>query len=182
MTVYVKISGLALSLAFTYCFAQISVAQDIADPDDGYAAIYQEELSWHNQYIYQHHCLKEIAKAPYMVLFEPNEFKIPTPYLVNAQFTANCLKEHPQVSLIIEGFASREGDEISNNKLSISRAEAFQKELFKLGIEKSRTAIYGLGTYEKTPAHGWRSKGKYNRRVKLIPYVDIKRLDQMIDN
>ncbi len=177
MKAYISIVGFVISLSIMPCFAQMP-----SELDEDYDEIYQEEVPWQNEYISAHQCLKEINKAPYMVLFDVNQYNIPKPFMKNVQFTAKCLKEHPPISLIIEGFSAFEGNENTNDMLSILRAEAFATELIKLGIEESRIATYGLGAYEKTSAHGWHSRDKYKRRIKVIPYVDIKRQKQLEEN
>ena len=55
------------------------------------------------------------------------------------------LEENPEGNLLIEGYASSDGDEDYNIELSVKRAEAVRQYLVNLGIPESRLKVQGFG-------------------------------------
>ena len=57
----------------------------------------------------------------------------------------NLLEENIDGNLLIEGYASSDGDEQYNTQLSLNRAEAVRDYLIKLGVAPERLDIKGYG-------------------------------------
>ena len=57
----------------------------------------------------------------------------------------NLLMENPKGSLLIEGFASSDGDQAYNIELSVKRAEAVRNFLIGLGVQAERLEVQGYG-------------------------------------
>jgi len=79
------------------------------------------------------------------------------------------LEENPEGILIIEGYASSDGDDAYNIELSIKRAQSVKAYLIKIGVLKDRLEVRGLGEAEPisdNESHEGRSE---NRRVQFLP-------------
>lgn len=82
------------------------------------------------------------------------------------------LEENPEGNLLIEGYASSDGDEDYNIELSVKRAEAVRQYLVNLGIPESRLKVQGFG--EGAPiGDNEDPKGRaINRRVQFKSILD----------
>jgi len=58
---------------------------------------------------------------------------------------AKILEKHPEIKVILEGYASPEGTEKYNLKLSERRAKSVYEYLIKIGIKKERITTKGCG-------------------------------------
>ncbi len=79
---------------------------------------------------------------------------------IKAIFDAN-----PVGGIVIEGHASKDGNEEYNLKLSLKRAESVRDELVKLGVDASRLEVKAMG--ESQPLKGDQNTAKNNRRVEF---------------
>lgn len=58
---------------------------------------------------------------------------------------AGWAKQNPEGLIVIEGHADREGDDATNVKLSLERAEAVVVQLLTLGIPREQIVVAGFG-------------------------------------
>ena len=81
---------------------------------------------------------------------------------------AKLMKDHPEISLSVEGHTDSDGDELLNQDLSERRAKAVAEQLAQMGIDSSRLRSKGWG--ESNPAGpNNTSEGKAaNRRVEFV--------------
>ena len=85
----------------------------------------------------------------------------------NLEKIKNLLEENKEGNLLIEGYASSDGDEDYNVELSIKRAQAVLEYLVKLGVPETRLEVIGFG--EENPLEdNETSLGRaINRRVQF---------------
>ena len=79
------------------------------------------------------------------------------------------LNAHPDVKLKINGYASSEGTEEHNLKLSEDRAQAIKNYLVNKGISTDRLAAKGYGTSNPVAGNDTETDREKNRRVEMIP-------------
>lgn len=124
-------------------------------------------------YINTYPCLKRMSETPYLVLFANGKYSIPDKYHCELDKTANCLKAHKHVSIIVEGYASQIGSTNFNAVLSEKRAEVVKQALIKRGVDANNISTYGFGVMVKhIPSHWDKSIESYNRRVNITPFSD----------
>jgi len=81
----------------------------------------------------------------------------------------NLLEENPQGILIVEGYASSDGDDAYNIELSIKRAQAVKAYLVKIGVLKERLEVRGFGEAEPISDNESQEGRAENRRVQFLP-------------
>ena len=79
------------------------------------------------------------------------------------------LQENPEGILIIEGYASSDGDDAYNIELSIKRAQAVKAYLVKIGVLKERLEVRGFGEAEPISDNESQEGRAENRRVQFLP-------------
>ena len=79
----------------------------------------------------------------------------------------NLLEENIDGNLLIEGYASSDGDEQYNTQLSINRAEAVRDYLIKLGVAPERLDIKGYGEENPLEDNESQEGRAINRRVQF---------------
>ena len=79
------------------------------------------------------------------------------------------LEENPEGILIIEGYASSDGDDAYNIELSIKRAQSVKAYLIKIGVFKDRLEVRGLGEAEPISDNESQEGRAENRRVQFLP-------------
>ena len=79
------------------------------------------------------------------------------------------LQENPEGVLIIEGYASSDGDDAYNIELSIKRAQAVKAYLVRIGVLKDRLEVRGLGEAEPISDNESQEGRAENRRVQFLP-------------
>ena len=84
----------------------------------------------------------------------------------------NILSDNPKGNIIIEGYASSDGEEDFNIKLSVRRAEAVLDYLISLGVSPERLEAVGFGELDPL-GDNTNPKGRaINRRVQFKPKRD----------
>ena len=74
----------------------------------------------------------------------------------NVERIAHYLKNHPGSTVVIKGYASRDGNAKSNEKLASMRAEAVKTALIKkYGISASRISASGAGIGDMFEDDAW---------------------------
>lgn len=79
-----------------------------------------------------------------------------------------AMKDNPTVVLLIRGYASSEGPEKHNQKLSEERANAVYAYMFQHGIALKRMSVVGLDSMYPVKSDGVRSVLEMNRRVDFV--------------
>ena len=84
----------------------------------------------------------------------------------------NILSENPKGNIIIEGYASSDGDEDFNIKLSVRRAKAVLNYLIGLGVSADRLETKGFGELDPLGDNTNPQGRAINRRVQFKPKRD----------
>lgn len=79
----------------------------------------------------------------------------------------DVLREHPSVSVAIEGHTDSIGSEASNQALSVRRAEAVFRYLVNSGIAPDRLTVEGFGESNPVATNETAAGRAQNRRVEL---------------
>ena len=108
---------------------------------------------------------KTVSETAGKILFGQSSFELSPASMQAIDLTADLLKLHPSLRLIIEGHASKEGDNYVNLGLSNSRANAVRNYLESKGIEKGRMKVAYFGANALLTIDP--SKQAINRRVEL---------------
>jgi len=90
-----------------------------------------------------------------VVAFRFNQADVEASQMASIEHVANYLKDNPSVNVTVNGYASPEGTEEYNLKLSQRRADAVKKILVdKFGIASTRinTIGHGIGDIFSEPA------------------------------
>ena len=87
--------------------------------------------------------------------------------LENLEKIKTLLSENPDGNLLIEGYASADGEENYNIELSVKRAEAVRMYLIGIGVSETRLEVQGYG--EESPiGDNEQPEGRaVNRRVQF---------------
>lgn len=109
-----------------------------------------------------------IPDAPVIKIIEPVMFDWDSDVIRDDQTptvvkVADIMKEHTDIVLVLEGFASVEGPEDYNLDLSKRRAESVKSALIDLGVSADRITTNGLGETEQ-----FGSELSPNRRVMVL--------------
>ncbi|MGQ0793439.1 MAG: OmpA family protein [Deltaproteobacteria bacterium] len=81
----------------------------------------------------------------------------------------DILRENPEISIIIEGYADIRGTDEYNLNLAQRRADAARDYLVKLGISAERIAAVGKGRTERFAEGATEQAYQLNRRAYFIP-------------
>lgn len=102
------------------------------------------------------------------VLFNVDQARLTEGGLRTARKLADVLNQHPQRSVLVEGFTDSTGSTAHNLELSQRRAEAVRAALSEMGVSGNRIATRGYG--EAYPVAGNDSTGnrQLNRRVEIV--------------
>ncbi|MRR22829.1 OmpA family protein, partial [bacterium] len=81
---------------------------------------------------------------------------------------AKLMKDHPEISLSVEGHTDSDGDENLNQDLSERRAEAVAGQLVKMGIDNARLSSKGWGESNPAGPNNTSEEKAANRRVEFV--------------
>jgi OOP family OmpA-OmpF porin len=81
---------------------------------------------------------------------------------------SEMLRNHPEISLSIEGHTDDQGDNASNQKLSENRAKAVLDAITAKGISGDRLSSNGFGEDKPIADNGTEEGRAKNRRVELV--------------
>ncbi len=102
------------------------------------------------------------------VLFGTDLARLNAEGMRTAQKLANVLKENPQRTVLVEGFADSTGASAYNQALSERRAGAVQTALLELGVARERVAMRGYGESYPMAANDTAPNRQLNRRVEIV--------------
>lgn len=78
------------------------------------------------------------------------------------------IQSNPGASFLIEGHTDSDGDDASNQQLSVERAEAVKAWLVSSGIDGSRLATQGFGESSPASSNDTAEGRAQNRRVEVV--------------
>lgn len=84
------------------------------------------------------------------------------------QKLAAILEQHPQRSVLIEGFTDSTGSNAYNQSLSERRATTVRNALLDMGVARERIAMRGYGEAYPVAANDTNQNRQLNRRVEII--------------
>jgi len=105
----------------------------------------------------------------FSVLFSKASSKIPADLEENINQLSQYLKDYPEYNIHVIGHTSREktSKDIYNQKLSESRAKAFQDALIDKGIDPARISYEGRGFHEPIADNATQKGRIANRRLEI---------------
>ena len=104
--------------------------------------------------------------------FNNNSSKIKKKSFTIIQKYATFLEENPAYNVQIIGHTDNKGDEIANQKLSLSRAQTVKSAIVASGIDASRIEAIGKGEFEPIEDNRSEDGRKANRRIEAILTLD----------
>lgn len=102
------------------------------------------------------------------VLFGTNQAGLNPDGLRTAQKLAEILLQHPQRTVLIEGFTDSTGSTAHNQELSERRAMSVRSALQELGVARDRVAVRGYGESYPVAANDTQQNRQMNRRVEIV--------------
>lgn len=102
------------------------------------------------------------------VLFGTDLARLNADGMQTAQKLAQVLQQHPQRTVLVEGFADSTGSTAHNQELSERRASAVRTALLELGVAAARVTIRGYGEAYAVAANDTASNRQLNRRVEIV--------------
>jgi len=151
-----------------WIFVAVSNISDVE-----YYGIYSIEVDVMNQEIGAQDIKGKIAStgkiALYGILFDTGKADIKPESDKALSNLATYLKENPQVNVYIIGHTDNVGDDVMNQKLSLSRAESVINSLVsKYGITATRLTGRGVGPYCPVALNDTEEGRALNRRVEIV--------------
>ena len=104
------------------------------------------------------------------LLFERNSTAIKAAGIQKLDELAAVMRDHPDNTMIIKGYASDEGDEIYNKTLSRRRADSVADILVASRVNPARLTAIGLGTSNPIASNKSLEGRIRNRRVEIEIY------------
>lgn len=102
------------------------------------------------------------------VLFEYNKAELKPGAMRNLEPLITFLREHPDRTLLIEGYTDSTGSDSYNLDLSQRRAEAVRNFLATNGISSDRIVAKGYGESYPVTTNGTEAGRQQNRRVEVV--------------
>ncbi|HEV2286780.1 MAG TPA: OmpA family protein [Steroidobacteraceae bacterium] len=100
--------------------------------------------------------------------FGPGLTKLKANATAELQQVAKVLRDYPNADLLIEGYTDNRGNEHTNDKQSLERADAVKQSLMKDGLEVTRMTAHGLGPADPIGDNHTSAGREENRRVELV--------------
>lgn len=101
------------------------------------------------------------------VLFATDQAQLNSDGIRTAQKLASVLQQHPQRTVLIEGFTDSTGSTAHNQDLSERRAGAVSNILTDMGVARDRVAMRGYGEAFPIAANDTNQNRQLNRRVEI---------------
>jgi outer membrane protein OmpA-like peptidoglycan-associated protein len=102
------------------------------------------------------------------ILFDSNQAELKPGADNSLDRIARVLQDHPEHSLMVEGFTDSMGDEKHNAELSRLRAEAVKNALVQRGVSADRVDSRGYGERFPIATNDTSTGRQLNRRVEII--------------
>ena len=102
------------------------------------------------------------------VLFGTDLARLNADGIGTTQELADVLQQHPQRTVLIEGFTDSTGTAAHNQELSERRADAVRSALQEMGVANDRIAIRGYGESHPVAANDTEANRQLNRRVEIV--------------
>jgi outer membrane protein OmpA-like peptidoglycan-associated protein len=102
------------------------------------------------------------------VLFGTDLSSLTPDGMSKAQKLANVLRQYPQLTVLVEGFADSTGAAAYNQALSERRAAAVQSALQQFGVARDRVAVRGYGESYPVATNDSAGNRQLNRRVEIV--------------
>ena len=102
------------------------------------------------------------------VLFGTDLARLTADGMQTAQKLAQVLQQHPQRTVLVEGFTDSPGSSAHTQQLSERRANAVRTALLELGVAGERVAIRGYGEAYAVAANDTAGNRQLNRRVEIV--------------
>lgn len=102
------------------------------------------------------------------VLFGTDMTRLTPEGMRTVQKLAAILEQHPQRSVLIEGFTDSTGSNAYNQSLSERRATTVRNALLDMGVARERIAMRGYGEAYPVAANDTNQNRQLNRRVEII--------------
>ncbi|HEX5056339.1 MAG TPA: OmpA family protein [Gammaproteobacteria bacterium] len=102
------------------------------------------------------------------ILFDSNKAELKPGADNSLDRIASVLQEHPEHSLVVEGFTDSLGEEKHNAELSGQRAEAVKSALVQRGVSADRIDTRGYGERFPIATNDTSTGRQLNRRVEII--------------
>lgn len=117
--------------------------------------------------------VEEYSISKHAICFDSGNAKIDRSSNHDLIDMADWLKQHPKVTIIIEGHTDERGTREYNLALGQVRAETVRRELAKLGIARKRMKAVGYGT-ERPLVAGYSDEARRENRcaVAIIDKAD----------
>ncbi|MES2091974.1 MAG: OmpA family protein [Pseudomonadota bacterium] len=112
------------------------------------------------------------------VLFGTDQSRLNSAGLLTAQKLADVLKQNPQRTVLVEGYADSTGSSSHNQELSERRATAVRNALQEMGTASARIAIRGYGEAYPIAANDTADNRRLNRRVEIVLSDDSGKISQ----
>jgi OOP family OmpA-OmpF porin len=111
---------------------------------------------------------KDRIEVREQVHFEPNQFRILADSFGLLDQVAGVLREHPELSVRVEGHTDDRADDAFNLTLSKQRAAAVREHLVRAGIDGSRLTAEGYGERRPIAPNNTEEGRLANRRVEFV--------------
>jgi outer membrane protein OmpA-like peptidoglycan-associated protein len=102
------------------------------------------------------------------VLFGTDLARLNADGMRTAQKLADILREHPQRTVLVEGFTDSTGTAAHNQELSVRRADAVSAALQDLGVGRERITASGFGEAHPVVGNASAKDRHLNRRVEIV--------------
>ncbi len=102
------------------------------------------------------------------VLFGVDQTHLTPDGMRTVQKLATLLEQHPQRSVLIEGFTDSTGTSAYNQELSERRATSVRGALLDMGVARNRVSMRGYGESYPVAANDTKQNRQLNRRVEII--------------
>ncbi|MFP5285405.1 MAG: OmpA family protein [Thermoanaerobaculia bacterium] len=102
------------------------------------------------------------------VLFEVDSTRVDSDGRMALEDVAGVLEEYDKTAVIVQGHTDSTGSEEYNQDLSERRAEAVERYLVSLGVDRDRLATMGFGEESPVASNDSESGRRQNRRVDIL--------------
>jgi outer membrane protein OmpA-like peptidoglycan-associated protein len=110
-----------------------------------------------------------IAFPSARILFAPGSAALPGGAIPSLDQVVQILRDHPDLTIEIQGYTDDQGDQGMNQALSQRRADAVKAYLVKKGIDAGRLLTRGYGESRPVAPNSTEAGRAANRRIEFVP-------------